>query len=71
MDKTDPSPSTRLIAPVVKKLHLNDVKDDSAYWRTRPYQERIEALEQIREEYHLWRADAQSGFQRVYSIVKR
>lgn len=62
---------TRLIAPVVKKLRLNEPKDDAAYWRTRSYQERIEALEQIREEYHHWRADAQSGFQRVYSIVKR
>lgn len=65
-----PSP-TRLIAPVVKKLHLSEVKNDAAYWRTRPYEERIEALEQIRAEYHHWRGDAQSGFQRVYSIVKQ
>jgi hypothetical protein len=25
----------------------------------------------VREEYHHWKADAQPGFQRVYSIVKR
>ena len=68
IDKTSP---VRLIAPVVKKLHLGDSKNDAAYWRTLSYQERIEALEQIREEYHCWKADAQPGFQRIYSIVKR
>jgi len=68
---TDPNSFTRLIAPVVKKLRLSEAKNDSAYWRTRSYRERIEALEQIREEYHHWRADAQPGFQRVYSVVKR
>lgn len=65
------SSSTRMIAPVVKKVHLCDAKSDAAYWRTRTYQERIEALEQIREEYHRWKVDAQPGFQRVCSIVKR
>ncbi len=70
-DMTNPNSATRLIAPVVKKIRLNEAKNDAAYWRTCSYQERIEALEQIREEYHHWKADAQSGFQRVYSIVKR
>lgn len=67
----EPNSPTHLIAPVVKKLRLGDTKNDSAYWRTRSYQERIDALEQIREEYHHWKADAQSGLQRVYSIAKR
>jgi hypothetical protein len=67
-DKTSP---IRSIALVVKKMHLLDAKNDAAYWRTLSYQERIEALEQIREEYHRWKADAQPGFQRIYSIVKR
>lgn len=61
----------RLIAPVVHKVRLGEAKSDAAYWRTRSYQERIETLEQIREEYHQWKADVQPGFQRVYSIVKR
>ena len=71
MDMTDLISSTRLIAPVVKKMRFGDVKNDAAYWRALSYQERIEALEQIREEYHRWKVDAQPGFQRVYSIVKR
>jgi hypothetical protein len=60
----------RLIAPVVKKLRLSDAKGDAAYWRTRSVQERLAALEEIREEYHRWRGDAQPGLQRVYSIIK-
>ena len=68
---TKPTASTRGIALVVKKLRFSDANTDAMYWRTLSYQERIEALEQIREEYHHWKADAQPGFQRVYSIVKR
>lgn len=70
-DMTDLTSPTRIIALVVKKLRFSDRKNDAAYWRTLPYQERLEALEQIREEYHCWKADAQPGFQRVCSIVKR
>lgn len=68
---TDPAPPTHQIAPVVTKRRLGDAKKDAEYWRSRTYQERIQALEEIRLEYHHWRGDAESGFQRVYSIVKR
>jgi hypothetical protein len=71
MKMSDPNSSTRVIAPVVSKLHLKDAKNDAVYWRSRPCQERLDALEQIREEYHHWRGDAQPGFQRIYSIIKR
>jgi hypothetical protein len=71
MHMTDSKPSPRSIAPVVKKLRLNEVQSDAAYWRTRSYQERLQALEEIREEYHHWIADAQPGFQRVFTIIKR
>jgi DNA polymerase/3'-5' exonuclease PolX len=63
--------NNRLIAPVFKKVRLGEAENDAAYWRSRSYQERIEALEQIREEYEHWKGDAQPGFQRVYSILKR
>ena len=65
------SPHTRKIALVAKKVRLGDEKTDAAFWRTLTYQERIGALEQIREEYHRWKNDAQPGFQRVYTIAKR
>ncbi len=61
----------RLIAPVVRKTRISERNNDAEYWRSLTVQERIDALEQIREEYHLWLGDAESGFQRVYTIVKR
>lgn len=68
---TGPTPSTRMIAPVVRILRFTDAMNDADYWRALSYQERIEALEEIREEYQRWKADVQPGFQRVYSIIKR
>jgi hypothetical protein len=59
------------IMPVVKKISLYSANEDAAYWRARPYAERIEALEQIRQEYHHWKYNAEPGFQRVYTIDKR
>ncbi len=68
----------RLIAPVVHKVNLYQLKSDFSYWQTQPYEARIAALEEIRREYHAWvdsqrkeTTDVQSGFQRVYRIVKR
>ena len=62
---------TREIAPVVKIVPLREQGNDSAYWRTRPPAERIEALERMRSEYYAWKGNVQPGFQRVYRIVKR
>jgi hypothetical protein len=44
---------------------------DFNYWIKRPPLARIEALEQIRQEYHIWRYGAEPRFQRVYTIIKR
>jgi hypothetical protein len=60
-----------MIEKVYTKINLQDKQSDFAYWQTRSYQERLEALEQIRKEYHLWRYGAEPRFQRVYKIVKR
>ncbi len=59
------------IAKVVKIVKLGDQKPDSVYWRTRPVEERLAALEQIRREYHLWRYGAEPRLQRVFRIIKR
>ncbi len=63
-----PSPS---IAKVCAKLKIGEQKSDFAYWQTQPYARRLVALEQIRQEFHRWKYDAEPGFQRVYSVVKR
>ncbi len=50
---------------------VSEQEPDLAYWQTQSYQARLAALEEIREEYHSWKYNAQPGLQRVYSIVKR
>ncbi len=59
------------IVPVVKKSKLTDKKQDASFWRSRPPAERLEALEEIRQEYHGWQQDTQPRMQKTYSIIKR
>ena len=68
----------RKIAPFVTKTVLHQQGNDRAYWQSKSYQERIAALEEIRQDYHAWEystrkesGDVQPGFQRVYRIIKR
>jgi len=63
--------SSPSIAKVCTKVKIGEQKSDFSYWQTQPYAERLAALEQIRQEFHRWKYDAEPGFQRVYSIVKR
>jgi hypothetical protein len=53
------------------KVNLYEQKSDFAYWQAQPYPLRLDALEQIRQEYHHWRYGAEPRLQRICSIVKR
>ena len=59
------------ISKIVKKYKINEQPNDFSYWQSKSYEERLNALEKIREEYNQWRYDAEQGFQRVCRIVKR
>ena len=59
------------ISKVVKKYRINEQPNDFSFWKSKSYEERLKALEQIRKEYNLWRYNAEQRFQRVYRIVKR
>jgi hypothetical protein len=59
------------IAKVVTKVNIHQQASDFAYWQTQSYQARLNALEEIRQEYHHWRYGAEPRLQRVYTIVKR
>jgi hypothetical protein len=59
------------IAKVIKKYKVGEQPKDIAYWRKKTFAERLDALEQIRQEYNTWRYSAQQGLQRVYRVVKR
>ncbi|MEO0535653.1 MAG: hypothetical protein AAF215_17495 [Cyanobacteria bacterium P01_A01_bin.123] len=55
----------------VTKMSMRSRKTDAAYWRTLPYEERLAALEQIRQDFIGWKYSAQPRFQRVYTVTKR
>lgn len=59
------------IGLVVNKVSLGDRQSDAVYWRSKPYQDRLAALEQIRQEFHQWKYGDEPRFQRVYTIIKR
>jgi hypothetical protein len=61
----------RNIAKVVTKTTTAGQGSDRHYWLSRPPEERIAALEEIRREFNSWKyTDAEQRFQRVYRIVK-
>ena len=51
--------STTSIAKVVTKVRLGSEEKVAKYWRSQSYITRLDALEQIRQEYHNWKKDAQ------------
>ena len=59
------------IARVIKKYKVDEQPKDIHYWQSRSFEDRLDALEQIRQEYNTWRYNAQQGFQRVYRVFKR
>ncbi len=60
-----------VISKVIKKYKIDEQPNDFLYWQSKSYEERLEALEQIRKEYNLWRYNAEQGLQRIFRIVKR
>ncbi len=54
----------------IKKIE--DVDRDLTFWLKKNYQERLNALEELREEYNNWRyTDVEQRFQRVYKVIKQ
>ena len=57
----------------VKKYKLGeDPETDIEYWKQKTPLERIQALEDLRQQYiNLFLNGVQPGFQRVYKVIKR
>lgn len=55
----------------VARVPLRANSNDFSYWQRQPYQARLAALEEVREEYIRWRYGAKPGFQRVCRVAKR
>jgi hypothetical protein len=56
---------------VSKIVKLDKIENDFAFWQTMSYQSRLDALEEIRQDYIHWKYNADPGLQRVYSIIKQ
>jgi hypothetical protein len=67
----DPDIAQTGIAKVCTKVSIHAQQSDFAYWQAQPYQARLAALEQIRQEFHRWKYGAEPRLQRVYSVAKR
>ena len=59
------------ISKVVNKYKIDKQPNDFAFWQSKSHEDRLEALEQIRKEYIIWRYDAEQRLQRVYRVIKR
>ena len=53
---------------IVKKMRLGEgsERDDLAYWKSRPAEERIEAVEMLRKEYY----GSSARLQRTVRVIK-
>jgi hypothetical protein len=55
---------------VVTKKVLGDPDEPWRYWLTRPIEERIGAVEQLRREHHGWVRGTEPRLSRVFEIVR-
>jgi hypothetical protein len=59
------------IEKVVRKTTIKNQGNDFAYWQNQPYELRLVTVEQIRQEFHIWKYGAEPRFQRVLRITKQ
>lgn len=58
------------VVRIVKMTEANDAARDRAYWMSRPWQERIEAMQILREQY-ITEDEARKGLQRVLRVIRK
>ncbi len=55
----------------LKIVSLKDKNSDVNFWLTKTPQERLEALEFLRQQYIKYLGDVQQGFQRVCRVINQ
>jgi len=55
----------------IKIVDLKAMENDFKYWQTQPVEKRLEALEQLRMQFIIWKYGTEQRFQRVYRIIER
>jgi hypothetical protein len=61
----------RMDKSTIRKVKTSEQGTDFAYWQSRTPQERLQALEAIRREYHRGQFGNEPRFQRVLRIVNQ
>lgn len=56
---------------VLKIISIKDKQSDYAYWTTKTPQERLEAIEFLRQQYIKYKYDIQQGLQRVCRVINQ
>jgi hypothetical protein len=56
---------------VVRITSLKDKGTDFLFWKTKTDQERLEAIEFLRQQYFSLNKDIQQGFQRVCRVIEK
>jgi hypothetical protein len=56
---------------VVTKKIVGDSDEPWRYWLTRPNEERIDAVEELRREHHGWADGTEPRLPRVFEIVRQ
>jgi len=71
MTEIDTSVASRMIKKVVRITTNKQQPSDYQYWITRPYKERIDAIEMLRQAYMDSRKDIPARLQRVCRITRQ
>lgn len=58
------------IARVVTKKSMTDSDSDIDYWLTRPVEERLQFLVELRREYEGWTDETEPGLPRVARVLR-
>ena len=54
---------------VINKIKIKEQKSDFSYWQKKSYQKRLEALEEIRQQYRQYKYNAEPRLQIFYTII--
>ncbi len=56
----------------LRKLSFAEAeKKDIAFWKSKTSEEKLDALQQLRDMYYELKNESRKGFQRIYRVIKQ
>ena len=56
----------------IKKMSIGEAdKEDILYWKSKTPEEKLDALQELREIYYQINNESRKGFQRIYRVIKQ